>query len=76
MESEGGDKVKLKVEITQSDVDQNFAMFVPVFADFGKGMTRLGQIGVVGNATRAAIFHMDNKPKKVALNAYKDVLER
>src|SRR5207249_1695797 len=42
VESEGGDKVKLKVEITQSDVDQNFAMFVPVFADFGKGMTRLG----------------------------------
>lgn len=76
MESEGGDKTKMKVEITQSEVDQNFAMFVPVFADFGKGMQRIGQIGVVGNGTRAAIFHMEHKPKKVALNAYKDVLER
>lgn len=76
MESERGDKTKVRVEITQSEVDQNFAMFVPVFADFGKGMVRLGQIGVLGNATRAAIFHMDNRPKKVALNAYKDVLER
>jgi hypothetical protein len=76
MESEGGNKTKLKVEITQSEVDQNFAMFVPVFADFGKGMVRIGQIGVAGNRTRAVIFHMDNKPKKVAINVYKDVLER
>ena len=76
LESEPGDKTKLKVEITQSEVDQNFAMFVPVFADFGKGMMRLGQVAVVGNSTRTAIFHMDNKPKKVALNAFKDVLER
>jgi aminopeptidase N len=76
MESEGGDKTKIKVEITQSEVDQNFAMFVPVFADFGKGMMRLGQVAVIGNSTRTAIFHIDNKPKKVALNAYKDVLER
>jgi len=76
VESEGGDKVKLKVQITQSEVDQNFAMLVPVFADLGKGMMRLGQVGVVGNATRTVIFHMDKQPKKVALNAYKDVLER
>ena len=76
MESEGGDQTKMKVEITQSEVDQNFAMFVPVFADFGKGMVRLGQLGIVGNNTRAAIFHLPSKPKKAALNAYKDVLER
>lgn len=76
MESEGGDKTKVKVEITQSEVDQNFAMFVPVFADFGKGMVRLGQVGMLGSATRTAIFHIGNKPKKVALNSYKDVLER
>jgi hypothetical protein len=51
-------------------------MFVPVFADFGKGMVRLGQAAVVGNATRTVVFHMDGKPKKVALNAYKDILKR
>ena len=76
MESEGGDNTKVKVEITQSEVDQNFAMFVPVFADFGQGMRRMGQVPVAGNSTRAAIFHIDHKPKKVVLNAYKDVLER
>jgi len=72
---EGGN-FKVRVEITQSEVDQDFAMFVPVYADFGKGMIRLGQVGIAGNATRAAIFNMDQLPKKIALNVFKDVLER
>lgn len=72
---EGG-KTKVHVELTQSEVDENFAMFVPIFADYGKGMVRLGQLGIVGNSTRAADFTLDQKPKKIALNAYKDVLER
>ena len=72
---EGGN-VKVHVEITQSEVGQNFAMFVPVYGDFGKGMVRLGQVGIAGNATRTAIFNMDQPPKKVALNVFKDVLER
>jgi len=71
-----GKEVKVKVEIAQSEVDENFAMFVPVFADFGKGMVRVGQLAVAGNTTRAAIFNMDQVPKKMAINAYKDVLER
>ena len=73
-----GDKGNLKVhvEITQSEVDQNFAMLVPVFADFGQGWVRLGQLALAGNSTRSAIFNMDRQPKKVALNVYKDVLER
>jgi hypothetical protein len=73
-----GDKgeVKVHVEITQSEVDQNFAMFVPVFADFGQGWVRLGQLALAGNSTRSAIFNMDRQPKTVALNVYKDVLER
>jgi hypothetical protein len=71
-----GGNVKVRVELTQSEVDDQFAMFVPIFADFGKGMVRIGQLAVVGNATRTAIFNMDQRPKKVALNVYKDVLER
>jgi hypothetical protein len=69
-------KVRVQVDITQSEVDQNFAMFVPVFADFGQGWVRLGQLALAGNSTRSAIFNMDRAPKKVALNAYKDILER
>lgn len=76
LQSGEGGKTKVHVELTQSEVDENFAMFVPIFADYGKGMVRLGQLGIVGNSTRAADFTLDQKPKKIALNAYKDVLER
>lgn len=71
-----GSKVKVRAEITQSQVDDHFAMFVPVFADFGNGMVRLGQIGVAGNSTRTVDFILDRQPKKVAINSYKDILER
>ncbi len=62
--------------ITQSEVDDHFAMLVPVFADFGKGWFRFGQVGVVGNAARSADVILPSQPKKVALNVYKDILER
>ena len=71
-----GGKFTVRAEITQSEVDPNFAMFVPVFADFGQGMVRLGQVGIVGNSTRTVEFMLDRQPKKVALNYFKDVLER
>jgi hypothetical protein len=74
-EGEGG-KVKVRATITQSEVDDHFAMFVPVYADFGSGMLRLGQVAIAGNASRTVDFILDAKPKKVALNAYKDILER
>jgi hypothetical protein len=69
-------KTKVHAEITQSEVDGRFAMFVPIFADFGNGMVRIGQAEVVGNMTRKIDFILDRQPKKVAFNAYKDVLER
>jgi hypothetical protein len=69
-------KVKLHMTVTQSEVDEHFAMPVPVFADFGKGMIRLGQIGMVGNTTRSLDMPLPSQPKKVALNAYKEILER
>jgi hypothetical protein len=68
--------IKIHTELTQSEVDQNFAMLVPIFADFGSGMVRLGQLPIVGNSTRQANFILDRQPKKVAINAYKEILER
>lgn len=62
------------MKITQNEVDANFAMLVPVFADFG--MARLGQVPMVGNSTRMIDYILPNHPKKVALNAYKDILAR
>jgi hypothetical protein len=69
-------KVKLHMTLTQSEVDERFAMLVPVFADFGKGMVRIGQMGIAGNSTKSSDVLLPAKPKSVALNAYKDILER
>jgi hypothetical protein len=71
-----GGKFRVHVELTQSEVDDNFAMFIPVFANFGNGMVRIGQVGVLGNSTRKVDFILDREPKKVTINAYKDILER
>ena len=71
-----GGKFKLHMSVTQSDVDDNFVMLVPVFADFGKGMVRVGQVGVLGNNTRELETLLPSQPKKVALNYYRDILER
>lgn len=67
---------RVRVTVTQSEVDDHFAMFVPVFADWGEGMRRVGQVGVAGNSSRSFDFVMDRQPKKVALNYYHDILER
>jgi hypothetical protein len=69
-------KVKLHMSVTQSDVDEHFAMLVPVFADFGNGMVPIAQVGIGGNNTRSIDMVLTSQPKKVALNAYKEILER
>jgi len=69
-------KMKLHMTITQSDVDEHFAMLVPVFADFDKGWVRIGQFGVVGNSTRTVDVVLPGQPKKVAMNTFKEILER
>ncbi len=71
-----GGKIKLHMTVTQSEVDEHFAMPVPVFGDFGKGMIRLGQIGMIGNTTRNVDMLLPGQPKKVALNSFKEILER
>jgi aminopeptidase N len=73
--AEGG-KSKLHITLTQSEVDQNFAMLVPVYADFGEGMIRIDQVGIAGNSTRNRDYLLPKQPRKVALNAYKEILER
>jgi len=72
-----GGKANLHMTITQSDVDDNFLMLVPVFADFGKGgMVRIGQLGMKGSSSRSVDVPLPATPKKVALNAYREILER
>jgi Peptidase family M1 domain/Carboxypeptidase regulatory-like domain len=73
--AEGG-KFLIQAEITQSEVDQNFGMLVPIYADYGQGMVRLTQTAIIGNSTKTYKFKLDRQPKKIALNAYKEILER
>lgn len=76
LDPEVAGKTMLHLTITQSDVDDHFAMLVPVFADFGKGMVRIGQMRIAGNSTRTTDVPLPMRPKKVVLNAFKDILER
>jgi hypothetical protein len=68
--------VHVKAEVTQSEISPNFVMFVPIFADYGKGMVRLNQVEMVGNSTRTIEFNLPTQPKKIELNYWKDILER
>jgi aminopeptidase N len=71
-----GGKFKLHMTITQGDVDDKFAMLVPVFADFGSGLVRIGQVAIAGNTTRTSEAMLPAKPRSDVLNAYREVLER
>jgi len=76
LKPESDHKTKLHVSITQSEVDGNFAMLVPIFGDFGKGMVPLMRIPMLGDSTRQFDIDLPLEPKKIALNAYKEILER
>ena len=69
-------KVKVHVTVTQSEVDEHFAMLLPIFADFGNGMVPIAQFGIGGDTTRSLDIILPSRPKKVALNPYKEILER
>jgi hypothetical protein len=69
-------KVSLHMTVTQSEVDDHFAMLVPIFADFGNGMIPIAQVVMGGNTTGNFDIVLPSQPKKVALNAYKEILER
>lgn len=71
---EEGGKTVLVGKVTQSGVSDSFRMQAPVYLDFGKGWTRLGQVAVVGNMSKDFQVPMPQRPKRVAINALNDVL--
>jgi hypothetical protein len=65
------------LSITQSEVDEKFAMLLPVFADIGKGsMIRFGEWRVVGNNTATYDVKLPVTPKKLELDSWKEILQR
>lgn len=68
----------LNVKITQSNVDDNFQMRVPLYLDFGNDkIVRLGAATLAGNSSieqKIPLGNMKEKPKRALLNYYSDVL--
>lgn len=65
----------MSVLITQSGVSDQFRTLVPIYADFGKGWTRLGAAKLVGNTSvEIPSFPVPQHPKRVTLSAMADVL--
>ena len=74
---DNGDQV-LVAKITQSKVDQDFFMPVPIYLELADGrVVRVGAVPMLGNSTRDLKVPLNGlkvKPKRAFLNAHYDVL--
>jgi hypothetical protein len=62
-------------KITQAGVSEGFASVVPLYMDFGSGWKYIGRITIIGNNTlEINNVTLPAAPKKVSIDAYKDVL--
>jgi hypothetical protein len=72
---EADGKVVLSGTLKQSDVSDRFKSLVGIYLDFEGGKSaRLGLMGVRGGAPEQFQVKLPQKPKRVYLNAYYDVL--
>src|SRR5205823_5914097 len=66
----------LKASLTQSEVDADFAMLVPIYGDFDGQLVRLGAVRMIGNSTIDSMqVLLPKKPKRILINGYHDILE-
>jgi aminopeptidase N len=75
MSSGNGGKPVFNGKLTQSGVSPGFASVVPLYMDFGSGWKYIGRITIIGNTT----LDINNvtlpaSPKKISIDAYKDIL--
>jgi hypothetical protein len=71
--------MNLKLKITQSNVSPNFKMPVPVYLELANGnIVKLGTVPVTGNNSTEQTVPLGNalkeKPKRVLINYYNDIL--
>ncbi|MEN3335704.1 MAG: hypothetical protein V7641_5069 [Blastocatellia bacterium] len=71
---EADGKVLLKGALTQMEVSQRFKMLVPVYVDFDGKLMRLGMVTMQGSATKEFQVRLPQKPKRLVINAFHDVL--
>ena len=70
--------VVLKFKVTQSGVDKNFGMMVPLYLELANGsIARLGSATLVGNSNvdqSITLTSLKDTPKRAMINYYDDVL--
>jgi hypothetical protein len=77
LEDQAGGKCLLVGTLTQSDVPKNFAMLVPLYADFDGQLARLATVRMIGESTADNIkVLLPKKPSRATINAFHDVLEQ
>lgn len=73
--TEAGGKAVLKFTVAQSGVSERFKMLVPLYLDFDGKWVRLGEATLIGNsATKEIMVKLPQRPKRVAINAFHDIL--
>jgi len=75
----GDGKYRISGEVSQSDVSPGFLTPLPLYVEFDKGdIARLGSIVLSGVATVPANseIRLPKKPKRLIINAYRDILSR
>jgi len=75
---QSGDGYTMNLKITQSGVDDNFTMPVPLYLEIGKDhIVRLGSAFITGNRTieqKVPLAGVKEKPRRAMLNYFNDVL--
>jgi hypothetical protein len=70
--------IVLNLKLSQSDVDDNFRMLVPLYLEFpNRGVTMLGRARLIGNTIlekKVPLRGLKEMPKRLILNRYDDVL--
>jgi hypothetical protein len=78
MNSSPDGKLVLHVKVVQSDVDDSFAMRVPIYLELADSrVIRLGSVLLQGNKSieqDVPLEGLKEKPKRVMLNYFNDVL--
>jgi aminopeptidase N len=69
-------KFLLKGSLAQSEVPESFIMQVPVYLDFDGQLVRFARIRLLGAKQVPFEVNLPKKPKRVFLNAMRDVLDQ
>jgi hypothetical protein len=79
IKDEGGGKYRITGEVSQGDVSPGFITLLPLYVEFDKGeFVRLGTVMMNGPAAVPANseIRLPRKPKRLVINAHRDVLSR